>query len=257
AGGKVVFIACVGEDMFGEQAVRGFVQDGIDTEYIVRDKKAPSGVALIFVDKEGENSIAVASGANANLSPADINAAKDVIASAEIILMQLEIPIETVNAVIEIAREHKIKVILNPAPAQPLGDDILRHISIITPNESEAELLTGVKVESEQDAEEAANFLLAKGIQAVMITLGARGVYVSDSDFKGIIPGYSVKAEDTTAAGDVFNGVLAVSLAMNKSLADAARFSNAAAALSATKLGAQTSAPYRSDIEKFLNDKRK
>ncbi|MFC1528541.1 ribokinase [Candidatus Latescibacterota bacterium] len=254
AGGKVVFIARVGEDMFGEQALCGFVQDGINTENIVRDKEAPSGVALIFVDKHGENSIAVASGANANLSPADITAAKDVIASAAIILMQLEIPIDTVKAVVEIAREHRAKVILNPAPAQPLGDDILRHISIITPNESEAELLTGIKVSDEKDAEEAANVLIAKGVQTVLITLGARGVYVSDSDFKGIIPGYSVKAEDTTAAGDVFNGVLAVSLAENKSLIDTVRFSNAAAALSVTKLGAQTSAPYRSEIEQFIKD---
>ncbi len=252
AGGNVVFIARVGEDMFGEQSVRGFVQDGINTENIIRDKKAPSGVALIFVDREGENSIAVASGANANLSPADIDASRDVIASASIILMQLEIPIETVKAVVEIAREHEAKVILNPAPAQPLGVDILRHISIITPNESEAELLTGIKVEDEQDAEEAANVFLAKGIQAVLITLGARGVYVADSDFKGIIPGFSVQAEDTTAAGDVFNGVLAVLLAENKSLIDAVRFSNAAAALSATKLGAQTSAPYCEEIEKFI-----
>ena len=252
AGGNVVFIARIGEDMFGEQSVRGFVQDGINTENIVRDKKAPSGVALIFVDREGENSIAVASGANANLSPADIDASRDVIASASIILMQLEIPVETVKAVVEIAREHEIKVILNPAPAQPLGDDILKYISIITPNESEAELLTGIKVGDEQRTEKAANALLAKGIQTVLITLGARGVYVADSDFKGIIPGFSVQAEDTTAAGDVFNGVLAVLLAENKSLIDAVRFSNAAAALSATKLGAQTSAPYREEIEKFL-----
>ena len=254
AGGNVVFIARVGEDMFGEQSVRGFVQDGINTENIIRDKKAPSGVALIFVDREGENSIAVASGANANLSPADIDASRDVIASASIILMQLEIPIETVKAVVEIAREHEVKVILNPAPAQPLGDDILRYISIITPNESEAELLTGIKVGDEQRTKEAANALLAKGIQTVLITLGARGVYVADSDFKGIIPGFSVQAEDTTAAGDVFNGVLAVLLAENKSLIDAVRFSNAAAALSVTKLGAQTSAPYCEEIEKFLKN---
>ena len=166
--------------------------------------------------------------------------------------MQLEIPVETVKAVVEIAREHEIKVILNPAPAQPLGDDILRYISIITPNESEAELLTGIKVGDEQRTKEAANALLAKGIQTVLITLGARGVYVADSDFKGIIPGFRVQAEDTTAAGDVFNGVLAVLLAEKKSLIDAVRFSNAAAALSATKLGAQTSAPYCEEIEKFL-----
>ena len=253
AGGKVVFIARVGEDMFGEQSVKGFIKDGINVDNIIRDKNAPSGIALIFVDEKGENSIAVASGANANVSPVDIRAAKDVIASASILLMQLETPIETVKTAAEIAADYGVKVILNPAPAQKLGDDILRHISILTPNESEAELLTGIKVEDEKGAEDAANLLLAKGIDTVLITLGSRGVYVAESDFNGIIPGFSVKAVDTTAAGDVFNGVLTVSLSENKSVCDTVKFANAAAALSVTKLGAQTSAPYHKEIEAFLN----
>ncbi|MFC1537862.1 ribokinase [Candidatus Latescibacterota bacterium] len=254
AGGNVVFIARVGDDMFGKQSVEGFRGDSIDTGHIITDTTAPSGVALIFVDKEGENSIAVASGANANLVPSDITVAKDVIASAGIVLMQLEIPIETVKTAVEIAAGSGAKVILNPAPAQPLSDEILRNITIITPNETEAELLTGVKVEDEQGAEKAADMLLAKGIKTVIITLGARGVYVASPDFRGIIPSFSVKAEDTTAAGDVFNGVLSVALAENMNLTEAVRFSNAAAALSVTKLGAQTSAPYRAGIETFLKD---
>ncbi|HUT63310.1 MAG TPA: ribokinase [Anaerolineae bacterium] len=255
AGGQVVFIARVGEDMFGEQAVREFIEDRIHVDYIFRDKDAPSGVALIFVDEQGENVIAVASGANAHLSPADIEASKDIIASARIVLLQLEIPIETVKTAIEIAMINGVDIILNPAPARPLGIDILKHVSILTPNETEAELLTGIKVGDENGAARAAHELSAKGVKTVVLTLGSRGVYVFSEDFTGIIPGFSVDTVDTTAAGDVFNGVLAVSLAENKSLFDAVRFSNAAAALSVTKLGAQTSAPYRSEIELLLKIK--
>jgi len=255
AGGEVVFITRVGEDMLGEQAVSGFIKDGINVENVIRDKRTPSGVALIFVDSEGENSIAVASGANANISPKDIEKASDVIAEASIILMQLEIPLVTVRTVVEIAASRGVPVILNPAPAQPLEDDLLREIFILTPNESEAELLTGIKVENEKGAAKATDILLGKGISIVLITLGPRGVYVVGSDYRGIVPAFSVKAVDSTAAGDVFNGVLAVSLAENKSLIDAVLFSNAAAALSVTKLGAQTSAPYRVDIESFLKSK--
>ncbi|MFC1540916.1 ribokinase [Candidatus Latescibacterota bacterium] len=257
AGGNVTFIARVGDDMFGKQAVEGFNSDNVNTGYIITDTTAPSGVALIFVDKEGENSIAVASGANANLMPSDITTAKDVIESAVIVLMQLEIPITTVKAAVDIAAESGTKVILNPAPAQPLSDEILRNVSIITPNETEAELLTGVKVADEQGAEKAADMLLAKGIETVIITLGSRGVYVASQEFRGIIPSFSVKAEDTTAAGDVFNGVLSVALAENMPLKEAVQFSNAAAALSVTKMGAQTSAPYRAGIETFLKDNAK
>ena len=253
AGGNVIFIARVGDDIFGKQSVEGFVQDGINIDNIITDKNAPSGVALISVDEKGENSIAVAPGANAGLSPSDIEESKDIIATAGILLMQLEIPLETVKAAAEIAAEKGVDVILNPAPAQSLGDDILRHISIITPNETEAELLTGIRIDDEESAAHAADALSAKGVKTVFITLGPRGVYVSSSDFNGIVPGFSVRAVDTTAAGDVFNGVLAVSLSEDMPLVNAVRFSNAAAALSVTRLGAQPSAPYRTEIEAFLN----
>ena len=191
----------------------------------------------------------------ANLSPADIYAAEDVISSSSVLLMQLEIPIETVEIAVEIAGGYETQVILNPAPARAIGDNILKHISILTPNESEVELLTGIKVEDEQGAAEAANALITKGVNTVIITLGSSGAYVAGSDFRGIIPGFSVKAEDTTAAGDVFNGVLAVLLAEGESLPDAVRFSNAAAALSVTRLGAQPSAPKREEIDRFLKDR--
>jgi len=256
AGGEVVFVARVGEDTFGEQAVNGFIEDNINVEYIIRDRKAPSGIALIFVDNKGENCIAVASSANANVSPADIKSAREVIVDSHILLMQLEIPLESVKVAAETASGSGVKVILNPAPAQPLGDDILKHISIITPNETEAELLTGIKVKNEQDAEEAAKTLLGRGIETIILTMGSQGVYVASSEFTGIVPAFNVDAVDTTAAGDVFNGVLAVAIAENRSLIDAVRFASAAAALSVMTLGAQTSAPHRDDIEKFLQEKR-
>jgi len=255
AGGNVVFIARVGDDMFGKQAVDGFIADGIDVRHIVTDREAPSGVALIFVDERGENSIAVASGANARLSPGDIDTAKDVIAAADILLMQLEIPIETVCAAAGIAHENGVRVILNPAPARELGDDLCSGISILTPNESEAELLTGVRVEDEKSAAQAADMLLAKGIGTVILTLGPRGVYVASPEYSGIVSGFSVTAEDTTAAGDIFNGALAAALAVETPLREAVRFANAAAALSVMKLGAQTSAPFRRDIEDFLEER--
>ncbi len=251
AGGRVTFVARVGDDLFGEQAVKGFIRDGIDVTHVVRDPEAASGVALIFVAADGENSIGVASGANGRLAPADVAAAADAIASAAVLIMQLETPLETVKAAAQIA-SGKARVILNPAPAQPLGDDLLACVSVLTPNETEAELLTGVKVEDEATAERAARALRTRGVPVVIITLGARGVYVSSESFSGMVPGFKVQAVDTTAAGDVFNGALAVALAEQRSLPDAVRFANAAAAISVTRLGAQPSAPTRAEIDQML-----
>lgn len=252
AGGDVTFIARIGDDMFGRQAKEGFIADGINIDHVICDEKAPSGVALIFVGEDGENSIGVASGANAQLSPSDILAAKDVIASADVLVMQLEIPLETVKAAASIAAENAVKVILDPAPAQPLNDEILRHVSILTPNESEAQLLTGIKVQTEEDAKAAAEALINKGIESVLVTMGAKGVFANTKDFTEVIPGFKVQAVDSTAAGDVFNGVLAVAIAQEKPLKEAIAFANAAAALSVTKLGAQPSAPTREQIDKFI-----
>ena len=252
AGGNVTFVARIGIDMFGDQSLAGFQADGIDTTHVLRDENEPSGVALIFVDDQGENSIAVASGCNASLSPADVQAAKDTIAGATMLLMQLEVPVETVEAAAEIAAETGVPVILNPAPAQPLSDSLLGNISILTPNESEAELLTGIAVTDEVSAADAARALMAKGINRILITFGARGVYIASDDFTGLIPAFRVDAVDSTAAGDVFNGVLATALAEGLTLTDAVRFAQAAAALSVTKLGAQLSAPTHKEIEQFL-----
>lgn len=252
AGGNVILIARVGADIFGEQAVEGFKREGIDVSHIVKDQAVPSGIALIFVDRRGQNSIAVSSGANARLSPTDVERARAAISSADILLVQLETPIETVEAAAEIAAAHGVKVILNPAPARPLDEDLLKRASILTPNESEAELLTGIKVEDESGAAMAADALLARGIETALITLGPRGVLVATASSREIVPGFKVEAVDTTGAGDVFNGALAVALAENRPLRDAVLFANAAAALSVTRLGAQPSAPRREEIEAFI-----
>jgi ribokinase len=252
AGGHVTFVARVGQDVFGEQAVAGFARDGINVDYVFRDKSSMSGVALIYVAKNGENSIAVASGANARLSSADVKKARPAFVHGSVLVLQLEIPLETVQTAADIAVKNGIRIILNPAPARPLPGKLLECISILTPNESEAELLTGIAVNNETSAAKAAASLHSHGVSNVIITLGARGAFVSTEDFCGCIKGFKVKAVDTTAAGDVFNGALAVGLAEGQSIMDTVHFAHAAAAISVTRLGAQTSVPTRKEIEKFL-----
>jgi ribokinase len=248
AGGRVAFIARVGRDMFGEQAIRGFVKDRIAVDFVFQDQHSPSGVALIFVAKDGENSIAVASGANARLSPADIRKAARAFQGAGFLLIQLETPLETVRAAADLAARKSVRVLLNPAPARPLPDTLLKKVFILTPNETEAEILTGIRVNGESGAARAAAALRGRGVATVIVTLGARGAYVSGLEFEGIIPGFKVKAVDTTAAGDVFNGALAVALSEGRALAESVRFANAAAAISVTRMGAQPSAPKRKEI---------
>lgn len=253
AGGDVSFISRLGSDMFGDTLMKGFVGDGLDVRGVARDPEEPSGTALIFVDEKGENSIAVAPGANAKLSPANIiDDKRNMISGADILLMQLEIPMETIEAATRIAVENDVAVILNPAPAQYLTDDLLKKISIITPNKGEAEVLTGVSIKNENDAENAARTLMARGAGAVVITLGPNGAFVLSSEHRELLPSYRVKAVDSTAAGDVFNGALAVALSEGEGLTDAVKFANAAAALSVTKPGAQSSIPYREEIQEVL-----
>jgi ribokinase len=226
-------------------------------DLVFRDKSAPSGVALIFVAQDGENSIAVASGANARLSAADVTKARAALRGASALVMQLETPLETVQTAAELAARAGVPVILNPAPARKLPAALLKLVSILTPNETEAELLTGIRVESETTAARAADKLRAKGVGTVIVTLGARGALVASADGCILVPGFPVKAVDTTAAGDVFNGALAVALAEGQPLAPAARFANAAAAISVTRLGAQPSAPHRKEIDRFLKTSSK
>jgi ribokinase len=252
AGGSVTFVARVGQDMFGEQAVAGFIEHGINVEHVQYDA-APSGVALIFLDDDGENSIGVASGANGNLSPADVRKAETAFSTADVVVMQLETPLDTVQAAADVAVANGSIVILNPAPAQPLPDKLLEKISILTPNETETELLTGITVTDDASCNQAADILLGKGIETVIITLGARGAFVASPELRQFVPGFKVEPIDSTAAGDTFNGALAVALADGVTLAEAVRFANAAGAISVTRMGAQPSAPSRDEIDALLD----
>ncbi len=247
-GGHVTFICKTGNDIFGKQAAAIFENENIDISYLIEDADNPSGVALITVDDKGENTIVVASGSNGTLSRADIEHSKNVIENAAIVLMQLEIPIDTVRYVAETAKAKNVRVVLNPAPACELPDALLRNISIITPNEKEAEMLTGIRVNNIDTAKEAAIALAAKGIETVIITLGPKGALIYDGKTFEHIKCVEVKAVDTTAAGDVFNGALAVALTEGMSIYQATTFACSAATISVTRKGAQSSAPYRKEL---------
>lgn len=252
-GGQVSFVAKVGNDMFGKAAKAGFEQVGIDTSQVLTAEKAPSGVALIMVDDHGENSISVALGANNDLSVTDIEGAAALIRDAEFLLIQLEIPIASVARAVALARAHRTKVVLNPAPARQLSPDLLKNVDIITPNESEVKLLTGVEVTDVASARAAAMILRARGIPIVIITMGVEGAYVLSENLDELIPGIKVSVVDTTGAGDTFNGALTVALAEQMDLKEAIAFANRAAACSVTKMGAQTSAPTRADLMTLEN----
>lgn len=232
-GAKVTLIARIGRDDLG-------------------DREARSGVALITVADDGENSITVAPGANASMKPVHVRRAHRAFSGCGPLLVQLETPIDTVTAAVELARRSGMPVILNPAPAQRLPESLLRKVSILTPNETEAELLTGIRVADDASAAQAAEALRASGIATVIITMGARGAFVVAADGARLVPGFKVKTLDTTAAGDVFNAALATALAEGKLLQDAVIFANAAAALSVTRAGAQPSAPRRAEVERLL-----
>lgn len=252
AGGWVAFVARVGNDLFGRQALDGFRREGIALGHVTRDRGAASGIALIFVERAGENSIGVAPGANGRLSPSDVQRAAPAIRAAGMVLVQLEIPLATVQAAVSIAARQGVPVILNPAPARKLPVGLLRQISVLTPNETEAETLTGISVNSGAAAARAARRLLAMGVGSVVMTLGARGALVANGEGVRLVPGFKARPVDTTAAGDVFNGALAVALTEGRPLLESVRFANAAAAISVTRAGAQPSAPFRREIERLM-----
>lgn len=250
AGAQVTFIAKVGNDDFGKNAIAGYKADNINTENIFIDPAVPSGIAVIIVeDTTGQNSIVVAGGANNTLSIDEIKSCEKVIAGADAMLIQLEIPLEVVEYSFKMAKQYNLRTILNPAPAHPLSNNILSLVDIITPNETESQILTGKKPENIEKMKEAASVLLQKVGETVIITLGAKGVYyktkTGDSD---IVPGVQVKTIDTTAAGDVFNGYLAAALVAGKTIKEAIVMANKAAAVSVTSKGAQPSIPYLTEM---------
>ncbi|PHQ81217.1 MAG: ribokinase [Coxiella sp. (in: Bacteria)] len=251
-GGHVAFVACVGDDALGAQAIHGYKKDGIDVNAIVVDKKEPSGVAIIVVNKEGENSIAVASGANMALTTDHIDQNKSRIEQSGIVLLQLETTLSIVQHTIELAAQSDTTIILNPAPAQPLSDELLSKVTILTPNETEASMLTNIKVTDADSAKQAAQWLLDKGVQHVIITMGGLGTFYMSATQQKMFTPFKVDPVDTTGAGDTFNGALAAALSQQKEMTDAINFAQAAAALSVTKRGAQPSVPTLAAVLEFL-----
>lgn len=247
-GAEVVFVSKVGDDIFGKQAIGSFKNLGINTDFVFTDLKNPSGVALILVDGHGENCISVASGANGNLQISEVQQAIDIIQAGDTVLLQLEIPLPTVTETIKKCFAKGAKVILNPAPAQKLDESYFQYLSMITPNETEAEILTGIKVTDLETAKLAANDFHNKGILEVIITLGAKGAFYSNKDKQVLTPSPKVVAVDSTAAGDVFNGALCVAISEGQAIEKAIAFACKAASISVTRMGAQASAPLRTEI---------
>ncbi|MEX9253843.1 ribokinase [Pseudenterobacter timonensis] len=253
SGASIAFIACTGDDDTGERVRQQLVRDNIDIAPVSVVEGESTGVALIFVNGEGENVIGIHAGANAALSLDRVEAQRALIAQADALLMQLESPVESVLAAAKIAHENHTTVVLNPAPARVLSDELLALVDIITPNETEAEKLTGIRVENDDDAARAASALHAKGIKTVIITLGSRGVWASVDGNGRRVAGFKVNAVDTIAAGDTFNGALVTALLEGNGLDEAIRFAHAAAAIAVTRKGAQPSVPWRKEIDAFLS----
>jgi len=252
---RVSMVGRVGNDDFGRALLTNLSAVGINSDFVKIDPAAASGIALITVEDSGQNNIVLASGANMALTVQDIESAEERIAQSQIILLQLESPVAAVQAALRLAKKRGVTTVLNPAPAQPLPEELLRDVDILVPNESETSLLTGLPVETPAQAEVAAEQLRRMGIGTVILTLGARGAFVSSARESGFFPSYPIKAVDTTAAGDAFLGGFAVALAEGSSLVEATRRGNAAGALAATKLGAQPSMPTRAEWDQFYTDR--
>ncbi|GKX64412.1 ribokinase [Pragia fontium] len=252
SGANITFIACVGDDDIGQQVCRQLAKDNIDIHPIERVADNHTGVAMIFVNGKGENMIAIDAGANAAVTPDYLEKYRQQVITADALLMQLETPLETIIAAAQLAKQHNTLVALNPAPARELPDELLTNIDIITPNETEAEQLTGVAIVNNDDANRAAAVLHARGIGTVIITLGSRGAWVSIDGIGRLIEGYTVEPVDTIAAGDTFNGALITAMLEGQELSQAVRFAHAAAAIAVTRRGAQPSVPWRKEIDEFL-----
>ncbi len=252
AGGKVVFIGRTGNDMVGEQIVEVLGKEGIDTSGIIRDEVLPSGVSSVVVDENGESAITIAQGANSNLTTQDCLYAKSHVCMGDIVLLQLDIPIETVKYAADMVRAAGARVILNPSPALPVSDELLKSISILTPSASQAEVLTGITITDERSAELAGRILLERGLNRVIITLRSKGAMVIDNGGAEHVPGFEMNSVDTSVVNDVFNGALVVALVEGKNFYESVLFANAAASLSASRPGTLSSIPHREEIVELV-----
>lgn len=251
-GADVTFCCKTGEDDYGKAANALFNKEGLNTTYVFSTPDSPSGVAIILVDSQGENSIVVASGANLKITADDINKI-DNFKNYDIVLTQLEIPMDTVEHIGYLCKKNGVKFVLNPAPAQKLSLELMACVDIITPNEIEAECITGIKIVDEESAVKAAQVMCNRGVRTVIITLGGKGALVYEDKMWEIIPAFNVQAVDTTAAGDIFNGALCVGLSEGMNIGEAVRFAQAASSISVTRKGAQTSAPARDEVDALFN----
>lgn len=249
AGADMTLVTKVGKDVFGTVATDFYKEEGMDTSYIFEDESKETGCALISVDENtAQNEIVVISGACGNITPEDVEKSRSLIESAGFLLLQLEINLDALYKVIDIAHEAGVTIVLNPAPAAELPDEVLRKIDIVTPNETEAQVLTGVKIENEADAKKAAKVFMDKGVKEVVITLGSLGAFAMDQEKSELVERLNVDAIDTTGAGDAFNGGFVMALAEGKDLFTALRYGNVTGALSVTKLGTAPSMPSREEI---------
>lgn len=246
-GGDVYMIGKVGNDGFGESLLKQLKADKVNIDY-VKFEEGPSGVALITVDKNAENSIVVSPGANFKLTESDIDECMDAIKESNIVVIQLETPIDTIRYALEKSKELGKFTILNPAPAVKLSDNIIKNVDLLTPNETELEILSGVKINCEDDIKKAANVMIQKGVKQLIVTLGSKGSLYLDKDKIEFKKSYKVDAIDTTAAGDSYTGALSVAFSQGKSIDEAMDFASKAGALCVTNIGAQTSIPNLYDI---------
>ena len=247
-GGNLIFMAKLGNDVLGRQSVGYFKKEGIDTRYIAFDEDSASGVALISVDDHAENSIVVASGANMLLNEQDVDKMLEEMCEGDILLMQLEIPLQTVEYAARKAFGKGVKVVLNPAPARSLPKELFRHLYMVTPNRIEAEMLTGIKIANDADVEKVAEEICAMGVKNVIITLGSKGCLIREEGVSYRIDAFKVEPVDTTAAGDTFNGALCGGLAAGMDLKQAAVMASKASSIAVTRMGAQSSIPYREEL---------
>src|SRR5690625_2657524 len=251
-GSEVSMLTKLGQDIFGDDALKNFTKENIDTTYITRHPSEVTGAALIAVDDESENMIVVAPGACGEITKEDIYTAEAAFKEADIVLLQLETSMEAIETTINLAHQLKKPIILNPAPFQEIGKEFLSKIDYIVPNEIEANLLTGVKVVDEKSALEASRKLIEQGVKTVVITLGKLGSYVYDGTGEGyMVPPFSVEVVDTTGAGDAFNGAFATFISSGYSLKDAVINANAVAGLSVTKIGTAPAMPHKNELEQF------